>query len=87
MREQVELPVKVDGAERGVTRDISATGLFFLTDSAQRVGSQVEIEIELDTAGGHMKLEATGEILRIEPRDGKTGVAVRLTASRLVAVS
>ena len=85
-REQVHLPLRLGGGGRGVTQDISASGLFFLTDSAQRVGSQLEIEIELDTPSGPMKLAASGEILRIEPRGGQTGVAVRLVDSRLVPV-
>lgn len=85
-REQVALPVNVSGGELGVTQDVSASGLFFLTDNAQRVGSQLEIEIELDTPSGSMKLKARGQIVRIEPRGGKTGVAVKLTDSRLVPV-
>lgn len=86
-REQVALPVTVGKGKQGVTQDVSASGLFFLTDSAQRVGSQVAIEIQLDTPSGPMKLEATGEILRIEPRGGQTGVAVKLVESRLVPVA
>lgn len=85
-REQVQLPVRVDGQLLGQSQDISASGLYFLTDHTQRVGSEVVIEIALDTPSGPMKLDARGHILRIEPRGTQTGVAVRLMASQLVAV-
>lgn len=84
-REQVALPVRVGGGTLGVTQDISASGLFFLTDAAQQVGGQLDIEIELDTPAGPMKLKAHGQIVRIELRGDKTGVAVRLAESRLVS--
>ncbi|POA19880.1 MULTISPECIES: PilZ domain-containing protein [unclassified Pseudomonas] len=85
-REQVTLSLQLTGGSEGVTRDISASGLYFETDSEQQVGSLIDFEIELDTPGGPMKFKAQGQIVRIEPQGGRTGAGVKLLASRLVPV-
>lgn len=85
-REQIQLPVGLAGGKQAVTRDISASGLFFEMDSAQQVGGLVDLEIELDTPSGPMKLKAQGQIMRIEQQAGKTGVGVKLLNSRLEPV-
>jgi hypothetical protein len=85
-REQIQLPVGLAGGRQTLTRDISASGLFFEMDSVQQVGGLIDLEIELDTPGGPMKLKAQGQIMRIEQQGGKTGVGVKLLSSRLVPV-
>jgi len=82
-RERIALPVQA-GGQAGLTRDISATGLYFMTDSALRVGSAIELEIELSLATGNVRLKGQGQVVRIEPQGQQTGVAVRMTESRLV---
>lgn len=84
-REKINLPVRLVGGGKGVTKDISATGLFFQTDNEQRMGGLVEVEIELDSPGGPMKLKAWGQIVRVEHQAGKTGMAMHFENSRLVA--
>lgn len=64
-----------------MTRDISATGLFFVMDGWH--APQGPLEFELQLAEFAMKFTAAGEIVRIEHRDGRTGVAVRLVNPRL----
>ncbi|EJM48546.1 PilZ domain-containing protein [Pseudomonas sp. GM48] len=85
-REQVTLSLQLIGGGNGVIRDISASGLYFETDSEQQVGSLIDFEIEFDTPGGPMKFKAQGQIVRIEPQGGRSGVGVKLLASRLVPV-
>ena len=85
-REAVNLSLKLGDGVSAVTRDISATGLFFETCSAQQVGNLINVEIDLDTPGGPMKLKAQGQIVRIESQDGRTGVGVKLLSSRLEPV-
>lgn len=85
-REAVNLPLKLGDGVSAVTRDISATGLFFETSSKQRVGNLIDFEIDFDTPGGPMKLKAQGQIVRIESHGGRTGVGVKLLSSRLEAV-
>ncbi len=85
-REAVSLPVQLDNGVRVTTRDISASGMYFETDSLQHLGDLVNLEINLDTPGGPMKLIAQGQIVRIESHGNRTGVAVKLVSSKLEAV-
>lgn len=85
-REAVSMPLQLGSGVSAVTRDISASGLFFETSSEQRVGNLIDIEIDLDTPGGPMKLKAQGQIVRIESHGSRTGVGVKLLSSRLEAV-
>jgi hypothetical protein len=86
-RDQVSLPLKFDGGLSAVTRDISASGLFFETDSEQRVGNLIDVEIDLDTPSGPIKFKAQGKIVRIEANGHRIGVGVELLNSRLEPVN
>lgn len=80
-RERIALLLKlVDGA-RAVTRDISATGLYFEMQGAHALSGPVDFELQLPEVS--MKFTASGEIVRVELKDGRTGVAVRLIDPRL----
>lgn len=85
-REPIKLPLQMSDGMNAVTRDISATGLFIEMDSTRQVGGLINLEIELDTPGGPMKLKAQGQIMRIERRAERTGVGVKLLNSRLEPV-
>ena len=76
------LPVDL-GDATGVTRDVSASGMFFEMDSKHRLGSTMEFAVEMDTPGGKMLLKCEGEVVRIEPRGPRVGVAIRITQSSL----
>jgi hypothetical protein len=82
-RVSAALPVDLGGAI-GITRDVSASGLFFETDVAYVVGGQISLGVALETPSGRMVLKCHGTIIRIESRDHKVGVAVKITESTLV---
>jgi Tfp pilus assembly protein PilZ len=83
-RVAAELPVEL-GSAQGITKNVSATGIFFETDTAYSIGGTVDFAVELATPGGKMKMRCRGEIVRIEPREARVGVAVKITESMLVA--
>lgn len=83
-RERIALPLDLRDGTRAVTRDISATGLFFEIEGSHVIGGLVDFELHLVEA--RVKFMSTGEIVRLEHANGKTGVAVRLLAPRLEAV-
>ena len=64
-----------------MTRNISPTGLYFEFEGERLMHGLVDFEMQLAEAG--MKFTAVGEIVRVEQRSGRTGVAVRLMAPRL----
>jgi hypothetical protein len=80
-REHLVLLLKLGDGRQARTRDISAGGLFFEMEGDYGMGELVDFELQLLDV--HMKFTATGEIVRLEYRDGKTGVAVKLIEPRL----
>lgn len=69
---------------KGVTRDISASGMFIETDANHPIESLISFSVELDTPQGKMLLKCRGEVVRIEPRHRKVGIAVKITESTMV---
>lgn len=80
------LPVDLRTAT-GVTRDVSATGMYFETDAVYARGSEIRFTVEFDTPGGKMRLNCNGEIVRIEPHDTQAGLAVKIIDSMLEPVT
>ncbi len=80
-RERLTLPLKLADGAPASTRDISATGLYFEMQGAHVLSGPVDFELQLSEVS--MKFKASGEIVRVELKDGRTGVAVRLIDPRL----
>jgi hypothetical protein len=63
------------------TRDVSFRGLYFMTDSGVEVGSQIEFVLTLPkqiTLATDVHIHCTGLVVRVEPLDGRTGVAAQI---------
>ena len=75
-------PVTINGAT-GKTRDISASGIFFEVDEDTKLGSKIQFSVQLDTPGGILKLVCEGEVIRLEKRDGKLGVAAKIISQEM----
>ena len=81
-RVSASLPVAMASA-KGITRDVSASGVFFETDAAYGVGSPIRFVLNLDTPWGKVMFKCQGKIVRLEPHNQKVGVAVQFTESTL----
>jgi hypothetical protein len=75
--------VKLEDGTTGETRNLSPSGVFLVTDAPMKVGSGVRFSVEFQEVGGSFYLDCVGEIVRMESVEGKTGVGVRITQSRL----
>jgi len=77
------LPVIVNGFA-GKTRDISASGVFFeIDETANDVGGLIQFSVQLDTPGGMINLVCQGEVVRLEKRDGKLGIAAKIISQTM----
>lgn len=76
------MPVDL-GTATGITRDVSASGIFFETDASFTPGSAIDFAMEFDTPGGKMILKCHGSIVRTEVHDSRLGVAVKITESTM----
>ncbi len=81
-RVSTTLPVRL-GAAIGITRDVSASGIFFETDASDAMRDLISFTMEFDTPRGKRMLKCKGDVVRIEPRDSRIGVAVRITESTM----
>jgi hypothetical protein len=75
------LPVRL-GKTAGVTRDVSASGVFFETDVAYHRGSKIHFEINLETPWGKAVCDCDGKIVRVERHDGSVGIAVQFAGAK-----
>jgi hypothetical protein len=76
------MPVELAGV-RGLTRNISATGVYFEAASIHpELGTPVSLTIEVTMGGEKLQLVCDGEIVRVDPkRDGTVGIAAKLRNS------
>ena len=75
-----ELPVEIGGVQ-GLTRNISATGIYFETEVSQAPGARVNFTVEMNARGEKLKLVCEGEVVRVDHRGGVLGVAAKLERS------
>lgn len=84
-REALELLIHVDG-QLVLTRDVSATGIFFHSAELFDAGQVVSFSLPLpDLEDQGLELDCHGTIVRVEGRSGGCGVAVRIDQSSLRA--
>ncbi len=82
------LPLKVrmkagDGVteQQGETRDVSFRGLYFLIEAGVESGSSIEFVLTLPqqiTLAGDVHIRCYAHVLRVEPHNGRCGVAARI---------
>jgi hypothetical protein len=79
-RVPASLPVSIAN-DHCLTRDVSASGVFLEANSSFNKGDRVDFSIEFDSPGGKLTLKCAGEVVRLEKRNGKIGVAVKIINS------
>ncbi|QWD67576.1 PilZ domain-containing protein [Polynucleobacter sp. VK25] len=86
-RVKAEFPVYAPDGAQGLTKDISATGIFLELDSKQKPGSIISFWVELDTPGAKMKLICEAKVVRVEQEDGKTKLGTKIISQELQALT
>lgn len=75
-----ELPIEINGAQ-GITRNISATGVYFETTIEPAPGSKVQFTVDVMVEGEALKMVCSGEVVRVDHKEGTVGIAVKLANS------
>lgn len=75
----MEVPVMLEGAV-GTSRDISESGIFFITDKALVKGGDLRFSVKLNhiRPGKPIRLDCQGQVLRIEQVGENFGVAATI---------
>ena len=82
VRVRATMPVTLEKAG-GMTCDVSASGVLFLTSAALAAGEAIDFKVEFDTPAGKRVLKCWGNIVRTEARDDRLGVAVKIHESTM----
>ena len=78
-RFDTELTVKLDGGGEGVARNVSANGIFFVTDVALEAGQPVKLILEFqDFAGGPMEVNCSARVVRVEEQGAGRGIGASI---------
>jgi hypothetical protein len=80
----VELSVELENG-KGVTRDVSAAGVFFLTDLSFSIGKPIDLCLVLERVDpvGPLRVRCQGRVVRVERCDDARGVAVAIASHNL----
>ncbi|HAL39694.1 MAG TPA: hypothetical protein DCP03_16960 [Polaromonas sp.] len=78
-RFDTELPDEIGGVQ-GLTRNISATGIYFETELTQEPGLRVHFTVEVNVRGEKIRLVCEGEVVREDRNDGVLGIAAKLAS-------
>ncbi|OIP17067.1 MAG: hypothetical protein AUK51_08860 [Comamonadaceae bacterium CG2_30_59_20] len=65
----------------GVTRNISATGVYFETSAEPASGAKVSFTVDVLVNGESLKMVCSGEVVRVDRKDALVGIAVKLANS------
>jgi Tfp pilus assembly protein PilZ len=79
-RVAVTLPLNSANIDQ-VTRDISASGVYFEAAEKYNIGDQMDFVVEFVNRGGNLFLKCRGEVVRVDSHKRKTGVAVKILHS------
>ena len=79
-RVAVSLPMSMANTAE-VTRDISPSGVYFEAKTPFILGEKIGFVIKFNNPGDNLVLKCNGEIVRVENRNSKVGVAVKILES------
>ena len=81
-RYRLALPIELQALGDGRTRDLSTTGVFFETGESLVPGSSIKFSVLLELAepGPPLRLVCEGDVVRVERRDERLGVAATISA-------
>jgi len=80
------MPVRLDRGS-GVARNVSATGIYFVTDVALEKGRPIALTLDFnDFPGGPLRVKCTANVVRTEPCDGKHGVGASISNFEFIRI-
>jgi hypothetical protein len=79
-RFQSELTIKLERGE-GAVRNVSAGGIYFVTDVPLRAGQKLNFTLQFqDSPGGPIAANCTARIVRLEKQGTRYGIAASISS-------
>ena len=88
-RVSATLPVNLEGGAIGLTRDVSASGIFFEIDIENIPDSLISFTLEFEGPGGGMTLRCKAQVIRVEhpPEESVPSVKLSATVGKRVGIA
>lgn len=79
-RVPADLALKLEGGQ-GRVRNVSASGIYFLTDVPLTEGQPVDLKLEFrDFPSGPLEVTCIGRVVRVEQQGAEMGVAAAISS-------
>ena len=79
-RFDTELPISLE-AGQGLARNVSASGIYFVTDVALQVGQQVKFTMQFENfPSGQIAVNCVARVVRLEERGASRGVGASISS-------
>ena len=88
-RFETDLTVSLEGGGEGVARNVSANGIYFVTDAALEHGQQVNFSLQFeDFPSGPIAVHCTARVVRVvEERGTSKGVGAAISSFEFRSLS
>lgn len=78
-RFETELTVKLEGGGEGIARNVSANGIYFVTDVALEPGQPVRFSLDYeDFPSGPLEVNCNARVVRVEEQGANWGVGASI---------
>lgn len=78
-RFDTEVAVRIQGGGEGVARNVSASGIYFVTDAALKAGQPVKFTLEFPNfPSGLIEVNCSARIVRVEEQGSSMGVGASI---------
>ena len=76
-----QLPMRLEGGGVGVVRNVSASGIYFVTDVALEQGQPLRFSVEFrDFASGPIAVNCVARVVRLEEQGAERGVGAAISS-------
>ena len=78
-RFDTELRVRLEGGAEGVARNVSASGIFFVTEAALKAGQPVRFTLQFeDFPSGPIEVQCSARVVRVEEQGAGRGIGASI---------
>lgn len=78
-RFDTELKVRLEGGEEGTARNVSASGIFFVTEAALEAGQELRFTLEFqDFPSGPIEVNCSARVVRVVEQGAGRGIGASI---------
>lgn len=87
-RFKTDITVSLEGGGQGVARNVSANGIYFVTDVALEAGQPLNFSLEFqDLPSGPIAVNCIARVVRVEEQGARKGVGAAISSFEFRSLS